>query len=419
MKRWFGVALLIAVAVAAAFAWQVIASDPGSVVVHLRGWSIETTLVVAIAVLLLLWACLHIVWLLLRWPLRAWNRGQIRRSRERLANGLTALAEGRYSQAERALTQAAQRDETRASALLALADAAHARGADDRARDVLLDAEAIAPAAATTVRARHLLKNGEPAQALQALEAGRAANALPPLGWRLLVEAALQTGDSETALAGLEPLRRSQAFSAAKIDVLEDRVHRAALAGAANLDRLNAIWKSLSREQRRKPELIAAFARRSTALNGPMAAIDLIETQQRSEWSEALAMAYGELGLVELAARTRTAEGWLKIAPNSPALLTTLARLHLAAGQRSRARDDIERALAAGESVAAWELLAEISNLDGDTTTAASSYANALRLSRRQPTQPLPRVAARVGVDTQALLVDERDQHGIPLLPRG
>lgn len=419
MKRWFGVALLLAAAVAAAFAWQMVASDPGSVVVRMRGWSVETTLVVALIAVLLLWACLHVLWRLLRWPLRAWNHGRLRRSRERLANGLTALAEGRYSQAENALGKAAQREETRASALLALADAAHARGADERARDVLAEAATIAPGAATTVRARHLLKNGEPAEALAVLEPGRAANSLPPLGWRLLVEAALRTGASETALAGLEPLRRSQAFSAAKIEALEDRVHHAALVGSTTLDRLNAIWKSLPRDQRNKPELIAAFARRSAALQAPMAAIDLIETRQRSEWSELLATAYGELGLVELAGRTRTAEGWLKVAPNSPALLTTLARLHLAAGQRSRARDDIERALAAGESVAAWELLGEISSADGDAATAAMSYANALRLDRGQPSQPLARVVARGTVDTQALLVDERDQHGIPLLPRG
>jgi HemY protein len=86
------------------------------------------------------------LWRLLRWPLRAWNRGQVRRSRERLANGLTALAEGRFSVAERSLGQAALREETRASALLALADAAHARGADERAGDVLGQADAIAPA---------------------------------------------------------------------------------------------------------------------------------------------------------------------------------------------------------------------------------------------------------------------------------
>ena len=418
MKRWLGIALLLAAAVAAALAWQLIADDPGSVVLRMRGWSLETSVVVAVIALLLFWAVLSMLWRLLRWPVRAWTHGQRRRGRERLASGLTALAEGRFQQAERCLNAAAQRDETRASALLALADAAQARGADDRAREVLAQAESIAPAAAQTVRARHLLKNNDPAQALAVLKVAREKGDLTPLGSRLLVESALQSGDSETALAALEPLRRSQAFSSAKIDVLAERVYVAVIASATTIDALNSTWKSLSKEQRRDPDLIVAYARRSVALQSPMAAVDMIETAQRAGWSEILAAAYGELGLVELEARKRTAEGWLKVAPNSPALLLTLARLHLAAGQRSRAREDLDRALAAGESAAAWELYGDVAGADGDTFSAAISYANALRVQRGDASQPLPKAVSRSVVDTQAMLVDQRDQHGIPLLPR-
>lgn len=418
MKRWLGIALLLAAALAAALAWQLIADDPGSIVVRMRGWSLETSVVVAVVGLVLFWAIISVLWRLLRWPLQAWTHGQRRRGRERLASGLTALAEGRYQQAERSLNAAAQREETRASALLALADAAHARGAQDHAREVLTQAEGIAPAAAQTVRARHLLKNGDFVQALAVLKVAREKGELTPLGARLMVESALQSGDPETALAALEPLRRSQAFSSAKVDALAERVHIAVITSATSIDSLNSNWKNLSKEQRRDPDLIAAYARRSVALQSPMAAVDMIETAQRAGWSEVLAAAYGDLGLVELEARKRTAESWLKTAPNSPALLLTLARLHLAAGQRSRARDDLDRALAAGESAAAWELYGDVAGADGDVLGAGISYANALRVQRGEASQPLPKTGSRSVVDTQAMLVDQRDQHGIPLLPR-
>ncbi|MEO6075973.1 MAG: heme biosynthesis HemY N-terminal domain-containing protein [Dokdonella sp.] len=418
MKRWLGIGFLLAAAIAAALAWQLVADDPGSVVVRLRGWSLETSVVVAIIGLVLIWAILSVLFRLLRWPLQAWTHGQRRRGRERLAGGLTALAEGRYSQAERSLNAAAQREETRASALLALADAAHSRGADDHARDVLIQAESIAPAAAQTVRARHLLKNGDPVQALAVLKVAREKNELTPLGSRLMIEAALQSNDAETALAALEPLRRSQAFSSVKVDALAERVYIAVIAAAKSIDSLNSTWKSLSKEQRRDPDLIAAYAQRSVVLQSPMAAVDMIETAQRAGWSEKLAAAYGELGLVELEARKRTAEGWLKVAPNSPALLLTLARLHLAAGQRSRAREDLDRALAAAETSPAWELYGDVAGADGDTLSAAIAYANALRVQRGEATQPLPKAVTRSVVDTQAMLVDQRDQHGLPLLPR-
>lgn len=418
MKRWLAMAFLLAAAVAAALAWQLVADDPGSVVVRLRGWSLETSVVVAIVGLVLTWAILSVLFRLFRWPLQAWSHGQRRRGREKLAGGLTALAEGRYSQAERSLNAAAQRHDTRASALLALADAAHARGAQDHARDVLTQAEEVAPAAAQTVRARHLLKNGDPVQALAVLKVAREKNNLTPLGSRLMIEAALQSDDAETALSALEPLRRSQAFSSAKVDEIAERVYIAVIASATTIDSLNSIWKSLSKEQRRDPDLIAAYARRSVALQSPMAAVDMIETAQRAGWSETLAAAYGELGLVELEARKRTAEAWLKQAPNSPALLLTLARLHLAAGQRGRAKDDLERALAATETAPAWELYGDVAGADGDTLTAAIAYANALRVQRGEISQPLPKAATRNVVDTHAMLVDQRDQHGLPLLPR-
>ena len=418
MKRWLAMAFLLAAAVAAALAWQLVADDPGSVVVRLRGWSLETSVVVAIVGLVLTWAILSVLLRLFRWPLQAWSHGQRRRGREKLAGGLTALAEGRYSQAERSLNAAAQRHDTRASALLALADAAHARGAQDHARDVLTQAEEVAPAAAQTVRARHLLKNGDPVQALAVLKVAREKNNLTPLGSRLMIEAALQSDDAETALSALEPLRRSQAFSSAKVDEIAERVYIAVIASATTIDSLNSIWKSLSKEQRRDPDLIAAYARSSVALQSPMAAVDMIETAQRAGWSETLAAAYGELGLVELEARKRTAEAWLKQAPNSPALLLTLARLHLAAGQRGRAKDDLERALAATETAPAWELYGDVAGADGDTLTAAIAYANALRVQRGEISQPLPKAATRNVVDTHAMLVDQRDQHGLPLLPR-
>jgi HemY protein len=73
----------------------------------MRDTTIETSVVVLIAALLFTWLLLTIAWRLLRWPFRAWGRSMRRRGRERLANGLTAFAEGDYAQAERELGKAA------------------------------------------------------------------------------------------------------------------------------------------------------------------------------------------------------------------------------------------------------------------------------------------------------------------------
>ncbi|MEO8461540.1 MAG: heme biosynthesis HemY N-terminal domain-containing protein, partial [Dokdonella sp.] len=359
---------------------------------------------------------LAILWRLLRWPLRAWTRAYKRRGREQLAGGLAGLAEGRYARAERSLAKAAEHPGLRGVALVALAEAAHARGAPDRATAALDQAQADAPAAALTVRARHLLKDGRPADALALLQTQAATGVLTPLGWRLLAEAALAVKDPQTALTALEPLNRAQTVVPAKFNALETRVYVAALAASPDVERLNTLWNGIGRNDRKRPEMIAAFARRSAALGQPLAAMDEIESALRREWNEKLAAVYGDLGQLDLPARTRTAEGWTKSSPNSPALLTTLGRLYRDQSQWSKARDNLERALAAGESALAWETLGDCYRGENNPTGAAECYANALRLTRGEASKPLSGRATAAIADTRALMVEERNELGVPRL---
>ncbi|MEO7432926.1 MAG: heme biosynthesis HemY N-terminal domain-containing protein, partial [Dokdonella sp.] len=125
MKLWRTILLVLLVAVAAALAWHWLSADPGYVQLRIRGTTIETSVVVAIAFLLLLWALVTLVWHLLRWPFRYWGRTVKRRGRERLAGGITAFAEGDYAQAERDLAKAANHAAFRTAAMLVLSRAAH------------------------------------------------------------------------------------------------------------------------------------------------------------------------------------------------------------------------------------------------------------------------------------------------------
>lgn len=417
MKLWVGVLLLLGVAVAAAFGWQWLAADPGYVLVRVRDTSIETSLIFAIVALLVAWAVLSLAWLLLRWPLRAWGRAQKRRSRERLANGLAAFAEGRYTQAERDLAKAARQPALRGPALLALARAAHARGDHARADAALDDAAVDTAAAALAQRAKFLVERGRHADALALLKPKAATAALPPVGWRVLIEAALAEGDTQAAFDALAPLARSQSLAPVVQAELEARVLAAHLAAAPSAARLNALWGSATRVQRKHAATIAAFARRSTDFGQTLAAMDEIETAQRREWSEELARTYGALGPAELPTRTRHAEAWLAIAPNSPALLTTLGRLCRDQQLWGKAIQYLDRATAIDGSSVAWEALGDCHAGKGDERLANRCYSNALHAARGEAITAL---ATRVTgpVDTQALIVEERDQHGVPRLPK-
>lgn len=419
MRLWFAVGLLLAVAAAAALGWHWMAADPGYLLLRLRGWSVETSVMFALVAILVAWSLLYLLWRLLRWPLRALGRTRARRGQARLSGGLTALAEGRYAQAERDLGKLAGQPALRGPALLGVAQAAHARGDDDRANRALDQVPDACAAAAGVLRARQLLDSGQTEAALTLLKAALAEGRLPPVGQQLLTETALATDDPDTAIGALEALARSQTVTPAVLEALDIRVRVASLRQAPDAARLNTLWSGLTRPLRRRPELIAAFARRAAALGQILAAMDEIQSAQKRQWSEELAAAYGELGPLELPSRSRTAEAWLAVAPNSPALLTTLGRLHTELGAWTKAEHYLERALAAGETPASWETLGDCLLARGAAIEAAGCYRNALVLARGGASRALDADARTpIGIDTHALLIEERNAHGVPRLPQ-
>ena len=417
MRLWFGVLMLLVLAAAAAFGWHWLASDPGYVMVRVRGTTLETSLVFAVVALLVLWGVLSIVVRFARWPFRAWGRAYRRRGRERLASGLTALAEGRYANAERDLAKASSHPALRGPALLALAQSAHERGSEERARETLDRIDGAEKPAAIVLHAKFLLDSGRASEALALLKSAAANGTLPPRGLRLLVDAALATGDTRAALDAMPALARTQSIAPEDQIALDTRTYAAALAAAPDAARLNALWNGASRAQRRRPELIAAFARRAAQLGQVLAAMDEIESAERREWNDALALAYADLGPAELPARTRKAENWLSVAPNSAALATALGRLCASQSLWGKSEQYLERALAIEESPLAWETLGDCYAGSGDAGTANKCYANALRLARGESTAAIGTQAMRGPVDTRALALEERSEHGVPRLP--
>ncbi len=416
MRAWRTITIFLVVAVAAALSWHWLAADPGYVQIRIRGTTIETSVVAALAMLLLTWFAISLAWWLLRLPFRVWGRSVKRRGRERLANGLTLYAEGDYAAAERELGKAARNDAFRTPALLALARAAHERGADDRATQALEDAGPPAARAADALRARFLIERGRSADALGLLKS-RAELSLR--GRRALIEAALIEGDTPAALDALAAFARSQSLTPEAETALETRVLDAALSRAADANALGVLWSGATRAQRKRPELVAAFARRAAALGQTLAAMDEIESALKREWNDALATLYAELGADELPERTRKAESWRDLAPDSAALATTIGRLQAQSMQWTKADATLQHALALAETPAAWEALGDCRRGEGDLAASATCYSNALRVARGEASQALPERDAQGVVDTRSIAFEERSEHGVPRLSGG
>ncbi|MDE2086294.1 MAG: heme biosynthesis protein HemY [Xanthomonadaceae bacterium] len=415
MSLWRWILLLVFVAALAAFGWHWVAADPGYVLVRLHGWRVQTTVVAAVVILLLAWAALVAAWRLLRWPFGALSRRHRRLSRKRLADGLVALMEGRHGDAERDLNRASRLGALRGVALLASAEAASRRGEHGRGLEILAEASQAAPQAARVLRARMLRRDGKAGEAVALLAPDADKAALPPGGWRELALSALAVGDTRRALAALDPLQKSGALGMRGYAGLEARVLVAAIEAAPDGAALNTLWSQLPKAQRRATAAIDAYARRAAGFGLVLPAMDELESALRREWSPELVEAYGVLAGGDLDARLRRAEGWFDLHPNDPALLLALGRICVRSKLWGKARQYLERALALEPCSGAWEALGDAHAGQGDAAQAQRCYRNALAMARGETVRPAFSDKAGV-IDTSAIAVEERDEHGVPRL---
>jgi HemY protein len=416
MKPWRWIIGLILVAALAAFGWHWVAEDPGYVLVRIRGWTAETTLVAALVVLLLAWAVIGLLWRFVRWPFGAMSRRHRRVSRQRLAEGLVALVEGRHSDAERDLHRAARYPSVRGPALLAAAEAAERRGETGRAVETLDLAAQETPRAARVLRARLLRRDGRAGDALALLSSDADSGSLTPAGLVELAEAALAAGDPRRAREALPLLQKSGELGARAYTDLEARVLAASMAAASDGATLATLWSQLPKAQRRSPAAIDAYARNAARFGQTMAAMDEVESALRREWSPLLVTTYGSLGVEDMDTRLRRAEGWLDAHPNDVALLNALGRMCVRTRLWGKARTYLERSLALEPTSAAWEALGDTCVGVGETELAQRCYRNALAVTRGEPTEVLPETPAG-RLDTRSVAVEERSEHGVPRLP--
>jgi HemY protein len=415
VKLWRWILLLVLIAALAAFGWHWIAEDPGYVLVRLRGWRVQTTVLAAVVILLLAWGAFGALWQLVRWPFGALTRRHRRLSRRRLADGLVALAEGRNGDAERDLSRASRLDALQGPALLAAAEAAARRGESTRALESLNQAAQSVPQAARVLRAALLRRDGKPAEAVALLAPEADNGSLPPGGWRELALAALAAGDTRRARAALAPLQKSAALGSRNYQALENQVLVASVQSAADAAALNTLWSQLPKNQRRAPVVVEAYACRAAELGMILPAMDELESALRREWSSSLVQAWGALGNEDLEARLRRAEGWLDAHPNDAGLLLALGRLCVKLKLWGKARKHLERSIALTPSAGAWEALADMWTGQGDAVMAQRCFRNALALTRGDVIQNVPTATSGV-IDTRPIAIEDRDEHGVPRL---
>ncbi|UYC12409.1 heme biosynthesis HemY N-terminal domain-containing protein [Xanthomonas sp. CFBP 8445] len=388
----------------------------GEVIVRVGGTDYIASLPQASLLLVIAFLALWLVWNVLSFPFRAWGRRRRKQSRARLLDGLAAAHAGQWTRAEKQLNAAAEDPEVSAIALIAAVRAADARGdreATERHLRRLAERDAAAHA---LLQAELHLEQQRPVDAINALDVA-AAQPLPPRGLLLRTEALARIGRAGEAYGQLGAIRQQQALPLEAIATLETRLAAASLDQAGDANALAERWESLPKSLRSEPAVVAAYAVRAAALRWDDAALRSLEQALDTRWDEGLAALYGRLPVEKYDSRRASAQRWLQAHPDSPALLLTLARLARHQQQWPQAEEFLHRALALGAGAEAWEVFGDGYADAGDMLAAQRCYANALRVRRGEPAQPLPEPVAPVTpIAPDPDGTERRDAHGFPRL---
>ena len=423
MKGSVIVLIIVALLLIAAGVAPYLQADPGYVALQFHDWTVETSVVVLAALLLLAYLLIRLIVWMWQSPKRAADRLAQRRTEQQLQKGLLALSEGDWKSAEKALARSARAASSRSRTLSYLAAARAAQGqADSDRRDeylALADSEGASGRREVFLvrlaRARMLVADEAWTAAREQLEDLLKQRAQHPQILRLLARV-YQAQSDWTALARiLPPLRKAGVLAEAELDTLRSEVKRSEIRTARDFGELQTRWKQLARKERSQPELATAYADRAIELDHAEATESVIRSSLKQQWDGELVRRYAETGDAGVKDRLKQAEKWLESHPQDADLHFVLARLCLKLQLWGKASDHFRASLAARPSVAASEALADLYRRHGELDAAMAAYRNALAISDGRSTEPVPET--RLGSPQQTESMSDDDSVLPP--PRG
>ncbi len=356
MKRLF-IAVLATLLLAAVLA-AAIAYDPGYVLIAFGNYTLETTVWVAVALLLVILLAMYGAILILHRSVRQgsifsrWrNNWSERRGRQLTQRGLLAYLEGNFERARVVLDRGAHRTEVPAINYLLAARASAAHGEYKMAELYLLRAQRSDDGTdfAVAVTAAELqLRQGKWQEALAALTRLRNQATKHPYVLKLLQDVYTSLRDWENVIDLLPQLRKAKLVSREASNDIEARAIAAWFDDAAKqkqIEKMRARWQSLPRALERDARVIAAYTRGLIELGGGEEAEILLRNFLRRHWSDELIELYSRAEGSDASRQFSHAENWLREHGSSATLLLCLGRLAVRNQLWGKARDYFEQSL--------------------------------------------------------------------------
>ena len=411
MKKLFILILLVL----AASAWVTgkIIQDPGYLLISYQNTTVETSLWLGLALLLVaVLAVYSAIWLASKFAasgtfMRRWSSNhQHRRATKKTNHGLISYVEGNYGAAQKKLSQSAEKSETPLINYLTAARAAAESGYEQATEDFLRKAYEVAPGDGLAIgiaKAEIRIQQGQPEQALASLLQLRKTNTKHQQVHKLLQQ--VYTGlEDWAALSALIPtLRKLKVAPAAKLDKLEHKItlklltqaardeHGSTLSLTERATQLKGVWDKVPVKSRRSEDITLCYARLLKELGKPEWAESPLKDAINQQWSEQLISEYGLTNGKNPQRQLATAEGWLKTHDQSADLMLTLARLSLLNKLWGKAREYLQTCIKLESGATAHAELARLLQHLGEEQSSHKHMLESFRiLEAGLPLLPMP-----------------------------
>jgi len=367
--------------------------EPGFVVIGYHGQLIRTSFTFF---MILLATAMFLFYLLVRLILHLWRMpGQVsmwsrahkgQKAQQDLIDGLTALAEGQWKQAESLLRRSAQQSGAPAIHYLAAARAAQSQQALGRRDDYLRLAQESMPQAEMAIglsQAELHWQQGELEQARQTLAKLKAIDPVHAGVLRLYLKICTSLRQWSEVLDLLPALEKRKFLSKEERDALEIDAYAGLLEEAPDTDALDQAWSKLPSALQLNGRVLAAYALRLQSQGRGDKAVPLIQKFLRKSWDPAVARLYGLIDGTDRGAQLAEAERWFKAHGDDPELLLALARLSFRNNLWGKAKSYVEASLQKEARPESYRLLAETLVKMGQSEGVLECYRKGLQLATR------------------------------------
>ncbi len=365
--------------------------DSGYLLITINHWTVETTLVVAVLGLIILFFLLHGL-LLFSYKLRClphrfhqWRRKmRMQKAQARTQQGFIEFSEGYWSEAKNHLMKAVPASQQPLVNYLTAARAAQEMGDNELRDNYLREAQEAIPDAKIAVEltlAQLQLANKQWEQALITLNHLQTQTPRHPYVLKLLLQLYQEVQDWPQLITLLPELKKNQLLSDLAFEQLSHQTYKHALEDLAlsgDPESLDKLVSKLPKFLALDPDLIAIYARFLLEHRQIVRAETILRQALRKNFNEQLINLYGQIKLNEKP--LAFAETLLKT-QHSAALYLCLGRLSLANQLWGKAKNYFDKSIQLQPTPDAYAEAAKLNEQLGEEQTALQYYCQGLNLA--------------------------------------